>query len=261
MKPEASPIGEPAPTFHPCILIPTYDNPRTIKRVVEAARRHVPFVLVVDDGSGPEARQVVSDLEATSLARVRRRAQNGGKGAAVKTGFEFARELGFTHALQLDADGQHAIERIPAFIDVARNNPEALVLGYPEYDADAPKGRKFARKITKFWVDVETWSRRIRDPMIGFRVYPLAAVDVAKKCADRMDFDIEVAVRLAWQRVPIVNLPVAVRYLTADEGGVSHFRMFRDNVRISWLHTRLTTIAVFRGIALGFKRLFGRRPT
>lgn len=249
-----------APTdFRPCVLIPTYDNPRTIAQVVERVRAYIPDVVVIDDHSGPEGREAVAALGAAGLAHVQRRDVNGGKGAAVKTGFVFARALGFTHALQLDADGQHDLDRIPAFLEAARAAPDALILGYPEYDADAPRGRRIARKITTFWVHVETWSKAIRDPMIGFRVYPLAAVDVAQKCADRMDFDIEVAVRLAWQRVPIVNLPVAVRYLSADEGGVSHFRMFRDNVRISWLHTRLTTLAVFRAIAGGFKRLFGLR--
>ncbi len=246
--------------FRPCALVPTYDNPATIEAVVRAARAHVADVVVVDDGSGPAGREAVARLGRDGLAHIRHRDENGGKGAAVKTGFHFARALGFTHAIQIDADGQHDIARVPAFLDAARAAPDTLVLGYPEYDADAPRGRRFARKITKFWVDVETWSKRIQDPMIGFRVYPLAAVDVADRCGDRMDFDIEVAVRLAWARVPIVNLPIAVRYLTAAEGGVSHFRMFRDNVRISWLHTRLTTIAVFRGLANLVRRMFGRRP-
>ncbi|HRE87841.1 MAG TPA: glycosyltransferase family 2 protein, partial [Myxococcota bacterium] len=222
-------------------------------------RRHLPDVVVIDDGSAKPGRDAVAALGAAGLAHVVHRQSNGGKGAAVKTGFEHARSLGFTHALQLDADGQHDIERIPAFLDAARASPTALVLGHPEYDAAAPRGRRIARKITIFWVNIETWGKKITDPMIGFRVYPLADVDVARRCGDRMDFDIEVAVRLAWRRLPIINLPVAVRYLSAAEGGVSHFRMFRDNVRISWLHTRLTTISIFLGLGRAFRRLFGGR--
>lgn len=247
-------------SFRPCILIPTYDNPATIARVVDAVRVHLPDVVVIDDGSGPAGAAAVQAVG--DRAHVRRRDHNGGKGAAVKTGFLFAQELGFTHALQVDADGQHDVERIPPFLAAARDKPDALVLGYPEYDDDAPRGRRFARKITKFWVDVETWlgaagKERITDPMIGFRVYPLASVAVAQTCGDRMDFDIEVAVRLVWQDLPVVNLPIAVRYLRADEGGVSHFRMVRDNVRISWLHTRLTTRAIFRALGRSIGRLFG----
>jgi len=252
-------------SFRPCILIPTYDNPATIAKVVAAVREHLADVVVIDDGSGPANAAAVAALGDAGLAHVRRRAHNGGKGAAVKTGFLFARELGYTHAMQVDADGQHDVAQIPAFLDVARAHPDTLVLGYPEYDDAAPRGRRFARKITQFWVNIETWlgsSQRygvIRDPMIGFRVYPLAAVRVAERCADRMDFDIEIAVRLVWAEVPIVNMPIAVRYLSADEGGVSHFRMFRDNVRISWLHTRLTTVSIFRGLGRGLRRLFGGR--
>lgn len=223
-------------SFRPCGLIPTYDNPTTVGAVVLALREHLP-VVVVDDGSGPQGRAAVEALGREGLAHVHHRARNGGKGAAVTTGFEVARELGYTHALQVDADGQHELGDVPAFLAAARERPEALILGAPRYDASAPKGRLIGRQITRFWTNIETFGRVIDDPMCGFRVYPLApACEVAPRCGPRMDFDIEVAVRLVWQGLPVVNLPTRVRY---PEGGVSHFHLVRDNARISWMHSKL----------------------
>jgi polyprenyl-phospho-N-acetylgalactosaminyl synthase len=205
-------------------------------------------VVVIDDGSGPDGRAAVAALEAEGLAHVRHRARNGGKGAAVKSGFAFARELGYTHALQVDADGQHALEDVPALLAASRANPGALVLGQPEYDASAPTGRRIARKITVFWTHLEAGWGTISDPMCGFRVYPLeAALRVAGACGDRMDFDPEVAVRVAWTGAPVLNVPTKVRY---PEGGVSHFKLFLDNWLITRMHTRLmwrrAICAIFR---------------
>ena len=243
--------------FRPCALIPTYDNPRTIRAVVERVRAYLPDVVVVDDGSGPEGAAAVAALGAEGLAQVTRRAQNGGKGAAVKTGFAFAAGLGYTHALQVDADGQHALADIPRFLATGQARPEALVLGAPQYDDSAPRSRRIARKITLFWTDVEAGRGTITDPMCGFRVYPLAAALAAPRTGDRMDFDIEIAVRMSWMGVPIVNLPTKVRYLAREEGGVSHFHLLRDNLRIAWMHTRLTMTALLWRPLL---RLIGRAP-
>ena len=236
-----------------CAVVPTYDNPMTIRGVVTAIRSHSLPVIVVDDGSAAAGEAACAALAAEGLATVRRRPQNGGKGAAVKTGFAAAAELGFTHALQVDADGQHDLTRIPAFVAAAEADPAALVLGCPEYGESAPKLRRTARRITNFWVDVEVGKGVITDAMVGFRVYPLAAVQRLGRLGDRMDFDIEIAVRLALAGTRVVNLPVPVRYLDAAEGGVSHFQPLRDNLRLSWLHTRLCAAASFRR----FLRLFG----
>ena len=208
-------------------------------------------------GTEGAVKVLIAALGRDGLARVTRRARNGGKGAAVKTGFAFARELGFTHALQVDADGQHALEDIPRFLATAQASPQALVLGAPMYDASAPKGRLIARKITLFWTDVEAGRGTITDPMCGFRVYPLEAALAAPRTGDRMDFDIEIAVRMAWMGVPIINLPTKVRYLARDEGGVSHFHLLRDNLRIGWMHTRLSMTALLWRPLL---RLLGRAP-
>jgi len=242
--------------FAPCALIPTFNNPRTLRAVVEAVRAYLP-VVVVDDGSGAEGRAVAERLAADGLAAVRHRERNGGKGAAVKTGFGFARELGYTHALQVDADGQHALADIPRFIEAAARAPAALILGAPMYDSSAPRGRLIGRRITLFWTDVEAGRGVIADPMCGFRVYPLAAALAVGKTGDRMDFDIEIAVRMSWLGVPVVNLPTKVRYLSREEGGVSHFRMGRDNLKIGWLHARLSFVAI---MWLPILRMLGKAP-
>jgi len=231
--------------FRPCVLIPTFDNPVTIAGVVAAARRHLVDVLIVDDGSGDEARRALDELARAGVVHVTRREQNGGKGAAVKTGFEVARELGFTHAVQIDADGQHDTNDIPRFLALAEERPEAAVLGHPVFDETMPRGRRAAHGLTNFWCSVETAGRVITDPQCGFRVYPLDAATRTGVAADRMAFDIEIAVRLAWAGVPIVNVPTRVRYLPRDGGGVSHFRPVRDNLAITWMHVRLVVSSIF----------------
>ncbi len=238
------------------VLIPTYDNPATIRAVVEAARRWLPDVLVVDDGSAAPARLACEALMAEGLAHVHRRPRNGGKGAAVKTGFEVARERGYSHVVQVDGDGQHDLSRIAEFLEVSREQPGALIMAYPEYDDSVPRVRRVARGFTRFWVDLEAGRGVIRDAMVGFRVYPLAPLADVPVRGNRMDFDVEIGVRAAWAGIPIVNLPVKVRYPSAEEGGVSHFRMFGDNLRLSWLHSRLCTIGSTQWIL----RRLGWRP-
>lgn len=226
-------------TFRPCILIPTYDNPRTIRDVVLAVRPILPDVIVVDDGSADANRRAVEALGTDGLALVTRRPINGGKGAAVKTGFAFALERGFTHALQVDADGQHALEDVARFLALATERPEAAILGQPIFDETAPLHRKLLRQLTIFWTRREVGDDRVGDPLCGFRVYPLRAAVATRTVGDRMDFDPEIVVRLAWMGVPIVHVPTRVRYFTAAQGGVSHWRALEDNWLISKMHTRL----------------------
>ncbi|MET0389208.1 MAG: glycosyltransferase family 2 protein [Polyangiales bacterium] len=232
--------------FRPCVLIPTYDNPDTIAQVVESVRPYVPDVIVVDDGSHERARTAIDALGESARATVVRREHNGGKGAAVKTGLAAAQAQGYSHALQVDADGQHCVEDIPRFLDEARTHPTSLVLGAPQFGADAPRARIYGRQVSIGFVHLETGGRVIADPLCGFRVYP---VDAALRCApraDRMEFDPEIAVRMVWQGVPVRNLPTHVRYIPRDQGGVSHFQLVRDNVRISFMHSRLVCLAILR---------------
>ena len=233
--------------FRPCAIVPTYDNPATVGAVVERVRARVPDVIVVDDGSGEPGRRAVEALASAPGVRVHRRAKNGGKGAAVKDGFRIARRLNFTHALQVDADGQHDLGDIPRFLEAARARPGALILGSPLFDASAPRARVIGRRITRFWARIETGGRpAIGDPLCGFRVYPLDAAIRANARGNAMDFDPEIAVRMVWAGAPVVNLPTRVRYFSREEGGVSHFRAVRDDALISWMHTRLVVGALAR---------------
>ncbi len=232
--------------FRPCVVIPTYDNPDTIATVVSAVRAHVAEVIVVDDGSHEPAASRIAALAASGLAHVVRRSHNGGKGAAVKSGLAEAQALGFTHALQIDADGQHELADVPRFLAAAREQPLGLVLGQPVFDATVPKARLYGRRISVFWARVETFGDVVGDPLCGFRVYPVTAALAARATGDRMDFDPEIAVRMAWMGVPILRVPTRVRYLPAEHGGVSHFQGVRDNLRISWVHTRLVIEACIR---------------
>lgn len=233
--------------YRPCAIVPTYDNPATIGAIVDRIRTWLPDVIVVDDGSGELGRRAVQALASVPGIRVFRRARNGGKGAAVKDGFRIARSLDFTHALQVDADGQHRLDDIPHFLEAACAQPNALILGAPLFDTAAPRSRVIGRRITSFWATIETYGKRvIHDPLCGFRVYPLDEAIGAAAVGNAMDFDPEIAVRMVWRNVPVVNLPTQIRYIPREEGGVSHFRLLRDNALISWMHTRLVFGAIIR---------------
>lgn len=244
-------------SFHPCILIPIYDNEKTIRGVVESlAYLNLPC-LIVDDGSSEPTRQVLREIQAEfSWVEVRRRPQNGGKGAAMAQGFRAAFELGYTHAVQLDADGQHDALDVPRFLDAARRSPGALILGRPIFDESAPAARKYGRWVTHFWVWIETLSTDIKDALYGFRCYPLAPVRQLYRQVEighRMVFDTEIAVRLHWNGVPMVNVDTRVAY---PPDGVTHFDYIRDNLRIIRLHTMLTLgmLLRFPTLALRLRR-------
>ncbi|HEX8779174.1 MAG TPA: glycosyltransferase family 2 protein [Rhodanobacter sp.] len=226
--------------FAPCALIPIYNHGSTIAATVQALRAHGLPVLIVDDGSDAATRNVLDALvRDTDEVRLLRLPHNQGKGRALDTGLRAAYAAGYTHALQIDADGQHDTADAPRFLAESRARPEALVCGAPLYDASVPRARLYGRYITHVCVWLETLSLAIRDSMCGYRLYPLAAVcaEIARKpLPARMDFDTEAAVRLAWRGVPVVNLPTRVIY---PANGLSHFRMFSDNLRISAMHTRL----------------------
>ena len=237
--------------FNCCAIVPTYDNPETVAAVVEQVLQFVSHVIVVDDGSGEEARAVARELAKDERVEILFRSKNGGKGAAVMTGLMAAEAGGFTHALQIDADGQHDPADIPKFLAAAVANEPALILGQPLFDDSAPKSRLWGRRISVFWCMVETWSTKVGDPLCGYRVYPVSATIAAAASGRTMDFDPEIAVRLAWAGVPIVHLATRVRYI---EGGVSHYRVVQDNLLISWMHTRMCTLGLLRLVTLPFRR-------
>ena len=232
--------ASPAESFQPCALIPIYNHKDTIVETVRALRAHGLPVVIVDDGSNEATRTVLNALAAREPAvQLIRLPRNGGKGRALTAGLIAARDAGYTHALQIDADGQHNAGDVPRFLDEGRAHPPALVCGQPIYDESVPRARLYGRYVTHVCVWLETLSFTLRDSMCGYRLYPLEAtcaeIDRAPLPA-RMDFDTEVAVRLIWRGVPVRNLPTRVIY---PENGLSHFRMLHDNLRISAMHTRL----------------------
>jgi glycosyltransferase involved in cell wall biosynthesis len=245
--------------FRPCAIIPTRNHYERLAGVVAGLRGMDLPIFIVDDGSAPAARDVIAafDDPAEHVA-VMRRPVNGGKGAAMMTGFRRAIAEGFTHALQIDADGQHDPDQAADFLATSRARPEAVVSGGAVYDDSVPKTRKYGRYITHVCVWVETMSRDISDSMCGYRLYPLAAVAPLLSrgiVGARMEFDTEIIVHLHWAGVPVIMRPVKVVY---PEGNASNFRMFRDNVRISLMHTRLLCQAPLRLLCKA-RSLYGNR--
>ncbi|MDY0021697.1 glycosyltransferase family 2 protein [Arenimonas caeni] len=242
--------------FSPVAVVPVYNHPQAIAGLVAAMRGHGLPCLLVDDGSGPECAAVLRELAAASPGDVSllRLETNQGKGAAVMAGLREAGRRGFSHALQIDADGQHDPADVPRFLAMAREQPDAVVNGRPLYDRSVPRGRLYGRYLTHVWVWINTLSLDISDSMCGFRVYPLAptlALLDSVRIGRRMDFDTEVLVRLHWRGIAVRDCPTRVVY---PEGGVSHFRMLHDNLRISAMHTRL-----FFGMLLRLPRLLARK--
>jgi glycosyltransferase involved in cell wall biosynthesis len=233
-------MSVPIDRFAPCALIPIFNHKGTISRTVDALRANALPVIIVDDGSDAGTRSVLDDLIAQAGdVRLLRLPHNQGKGAALVAGLLAARDAGYTHALQIDADGQHDTSDVPRFIDEAQQHPLAMVCGRAVYDDSVPKARLYGRYLTHVCVWIETLSLAIDDSMCGYRLYPLAetCAEIARKpLPARMDFDTEIAVRLVWRGVPVRNVPTRVIY-PAD--GLSHFHMLHDNVRITAMHTRL----------------------
>jgi predicted LPLAT superfamily acyltransferase len=228
-------------SFAPCIVIPIYNHKDVIGATVANLSVHALPIFIVDDGSDQATQDVLATL-ATQYAETLtlfRLPVNSGKGAAVSAGLRVARQAGFTHGLQIDADGQHDSADVPRFIEAGRVEPRAVILGRPVYDDSVPKSRLYGRYLTHVWVWIETLSFAIRDSMCGFRLYPLdvacALIDEVKLPA-RMDFDIEILVRLHWRHTAFRSIPTRVTYAS---DGVSHFDVLWDNVRISRTHTRL----------------------
>ena len=234
-------------SFRACAVVPCYNHGATAGTVVERLVAHGLDTLVVDDGSDATTAQALRVL-AMQQPRMQllRLEPNSGKGAAVVHGLREAAKRGFTHALQVDADGQHDLDDVPRFLQAGERQPNAVVCGLPRYDAAAPPSRRYGRWITHFWVWLETRSFAIGDALCGVRLYPLAptlALADRVGLARGMSFDIDAVVRLAWDGLPIINVPTKVSY---PPDGLSHFRLWRDNVRISGTHARLVLGMLWR---------------
>jgi glycosyltransferase involved in cell wall biosynthesis len=251
-----------APSRSHLVLIPSYNpGPRLLPTVRAALERWAPVWVVVDgstDGSAEQLQALAADhadLQVWVLPR------NHGKGAAVLYALRKARALGFTHALTMDSDGQHPAERIAAFMRASLDAPDAMVLGTPVFDASAPSLRVKGRKISNWWANLETLWAGISDSLFGFRVYPIAPLITVMRHQPwmrRFDFDVEAVVRLSWRGVPAVNLAAPVRYFAPEDGGVSHFKYWRDNALLTWMHFRLFFGFLLRSPLLAARRLTRR---
>lgn len=257
-------MGEAAASSTHLVLIPSYDTgPRVYQTVREARAQWRPVWVVVDGSTDGTAQGLQRMAQEDPGLRVFVLPKNQGKGAAVLHGLQHAQAAGYTHALTMDSDGQHPASLIPAFMQASIDEPHTMVLGRPVFDASAPLLRVRGRKISNWWVNVETLGAGIGDALFGFRVYPVAGlVQVMQRSRwmRRMDFDTEAVVRLAWRGIKPVNLDAPVRYFTAEEGGVSHFRYGRDNLLLTSMHVRLLLGFVLRLPLLLFRRLMRRPP-
>jgi len=225
---------------------------KIIKHLVKI---HLP-VIIVDDGSQEATSYALFNLSKQfSDLNIIRLPVNLGKGVAVMAGLRFAKQKGFTHAFQIDADGQHSLDNIESFIDKSKKNPHSLISGQPVYDASVPKVRKIGRWLTHVWVWIEILSFRITDSMCGYRIYPIhQTLKIAElgRIGDRMDFDTEIMVKLHWHKTPVIMHPVAVHY---PKGNLSNFDVLRDNWRITKMHTRL-----FMSMIFNFHRVLQNKP-
>lgn len=231
----------------PCAVVPSHNHWTALGDVVDRLVAAGLPVFIIDDGSAEPARSAIGALHDPERGvRVTRHDVNRGKGVVVVEGFAQAHAAGFTHAVQVDADGQHDLDSLEPLLALAEASPEALVTGLPQYDDSIPLGRKIGRWITHVWVWVETLSFSIKDSMCGFRVYPLEPVMELLKTqgvGHRMDFDTDIMVRLYWRGTPVLGLPVKVIYPPEN---TSNFDLWRDNLRISWMHTRLVCEMLLR---------------
>jgi glycosyltransferase involved in cell wall biosynthesis len=250
--------GAPRGSSTHLVLIPSYNPGPNVSATVRAAlEQWSPVWVVVDGSTDVSTQQLLAMAAAEPGLRVFVLPENRGKGAAVLFGLRQALTQGFTHALTMDSDGQHPAERIRAFMQASLADPEAMVLGRPVFDASAPQLRVKGRQISNWWANLETLWAGIHDSLYGFRVYPiqpLVATMRRQPWMRRFDFDVEAVVRLCWRGVRPINLPAAVRYFRPEEGGVSHFNYWRDNVLLTWMHFRL-----FWGFAVRLPLLLARR--
>jgi glycosyltransferase involved in cell wall biosynthesis len=241
-----------------CIVVPFYNHAGAIEKVVDALKPLDLHCLIVDDGSDADAQRVLSKIAMReSWVEILRLPRNGGKGAAVMAGCDAALAAGFTHAMQIDADGQHNAADAARLLELAARHPEAMIGGVAVYDSTVPRSRRYGRYLTHGLVWLITLSLQIRDSMCGFRVYPLATTcDVWRRhrVGRRMDFDIEIMVRLHWKGVRIIAFPTRVTY---PSDGVSHFNLVKDNILITGMHLRLLFGMLWRLPLLLYRRLMG----
>ena len=223
-----------------CIIVPTYNNERTLARVLGEVLDFAADVIVVCDGATDSTPAILESF--ADRVTVVSYTPNRGKGYALRQGFSKARSLGFNHAITIDSDGQHFASDLPKFIEAHRADPTAMLMGSRNLNAEGMPGtNSFANRFSNFWFFVET-GIRLPDTQTGFRLYPLKKVERLWLFTNRFEFEVEVIVKLAWRGVRFVPVPIQVKY-DPDER-VSHFRPGPDFTRISFLNAYLVILAL-----------------
>jgi glycosyltransferase involved in cell wall biosynthesis len=239
-----------------CVVIPVYNHEGTLPAMLDSLKAYGLPCILVNDGSSQACGDALERLRSLEPQRISlsHLPENLGKGGAVMAGLRQAQSAGFTHALQIDADGQHQASDLPRFMEAADKDPEALICGVPLFDASAPKSRLYGRLATRIWIWINTLSFQIQDAMCGFRIYPLhstVALMDEVHLGRRMDFDPEILVRLSWKGLRVVGIPTQVLY---PQGGSSHFRLLQDNWLISRMHAKLFFGMLFRSPLLLWRK-------
>jgi len=236
-----------------CVLIPTYNNEKTLKRVIDGVLDYTESIIVINDGSTDSTLQILEKYAITVINL----SENKGKGNALKTGFRKAKESGYNYAITIDSDGQHYPDDIPVFVEALLTEKEdVLLIGNRNMSQDGiPKKSSFGNRFSNFWFWFET-GIKLEDTQSGYRLYPLHRIP-KKYFTPKFEFEIEIIVRTAWRHVPVKNVPIKVLYDPAER--VSHFRPFKDFTRISILNTILVTITLLYIIPRNFVNNFKKK--
>ncbi len=238
-----------------CIIIPVYNSEKHVIDVIKSVLRCTDVLIVVNDGSTDHTLEQIRNQKFENIELLHY-TKNKGKGYALQQGFKKALELGCTHAISMDADGQHLADDIADLKKKAIDNSQSLIIGSRRFDnPNMPQENRFANKFSNFWFMLQT-GRKLPDTQTGFRVYPLLEMGKMRLCTNRYEAELELLVRCAWRNIELIPQPINVYYPPLSER-ISHFRASRDFLRISILNTILCFVAVFYGYpSLIFRKLF-----
>jgi len=239
-----------------CILLPTYNNGQTLAHIIDNVLEYLPSIIVVNDGSTDNTSEILKRYEGKIEAIEYEK--NRGKGYALTRGFDRAEQLGYTHVITIDTDGQHFASDIPLFLKAAHENPDILAVGNRNLTPDnMPSKNTFANKFSNFWFTLQT-AQRLPDTQTGFRLYPLQKMKRLRPITSRYEAELEILVRCAWRKIKIQSIPIQVYYAPQGER-VSHFRPGVDFARISVLNSVLTLLAIVYGYpSMGIRYLINK---
>jgi len=227
-----------------CVLIPTYNNAKTLTEVIDSVLQYTSSVIVVNDGSTDNTEEILAAYQ--SKIAVVSYPTNKGKGCALNRGFEKAESMGYNSVITMDSDGQHLASDLALFVKAAQSYPNAMIIGDRQLHLkNLSKGSAFANRFSNFWFALQT-GQKLSDTQTGFRLYPLRRMKGMRSFTSRYEAELELLVRSAWRNIPLVSLPIRVYYPSAAER-VSHFRPNIDFLRISLLNTVFVFAAIFYG--------------